>query len=85
MSKIKPISIPPIPPIPPSLEVLREIVAKGMKRYNDSVIVEGILELKYLDAGFTDPEASILKTGFHYHVEITYYDRGCPILNSFTV
>ena len=85
MSKIKPVSIPPISPIPPSDEMLREIVAKGMKRYNNSVIVEGILELEYLDAGFTDPEASILKTGLHYQVEIAYYDRGCSILNSFTV
>jgi len=71
MSKIK---------LPPSDKVLREIVAKGIKRYKNLEIVEGILELEYLDAGFSDPKASILETGFHYRVEITYYDRYCAIL-----
>ena len=85
MSKIKPVSVSVIPPIPPSDEMLREIVAKGIRKYNNLKIVEGILELQYLDVGFTDPKASILKTGLGYHVEITYYDGCYAIFTSFTI
>ena len=85
MSKIKPVSVSVIPPIPPSEDMLREIVAKGIRKYNNLGIVEGILELEYLDAGFADPKASILKTGLRYYVEITYYDRCYAIFTSFTI